>query len=353
MNNDRIGAKVSRRELLIWSGLLPLGQWLQTPPAAQEKEKIMQHPKNIYDCLIVGGGSAGLSAALTLGRARRRVLVCDKGNPRNAPAPESHGFLTRDGVSPLELLNIARDQLRPYRTVQFQTLGVREILKTSAGFEAAFEDGSRKRARKILLAFGVKDEFPAIENFGDFWGKSVFYCPYCHGFEVRDQPLAVVGNGAAAIGMAALLKNWSADLVLCTNGPAELSADQRTLLKNQKVALREEKIVRLEGQNGHLENIVFETGQKLARGGMLIRPKQKLRSDLAEKLGCELNEMGFIKTTALNETTVQGVYAAGDVTSPMQSLAVAVSQGAVAAGGGINHALSEEDFAAFDSKATP
>lgn len=308
------------------------------------REEMMNENKALYDCVIVGGGSAGLSAALLLGRSRRRVLVCDKGNPRNASAHESHSFFTRDGISPHELLSIGRDQLKPYESVEFQAIAVKEINSSGNQFEVVFEDGRMKRSRKILLAFGVIDEFPNIENFGDFWGKSVFHCPYCHAWEVRDEPLAVVGNGETGIEMAALLRNWSADLVLCTNGKAELTAEQKTLLENRQILVREEKIIRLEGDNGRLETIVFEAGEKIARHGILIRPMQTLRSNLAEKLGCELNEFNLIKTTnVFNETSVKGVYAAGDITSPMQAIAAAVFQGSVAANG-LNHALIMEDF---------
>ena len=178
----------------------------------------MNDKKEIYNCVIIGGGAAGLSAALLLGRAGRRVLVCDKGDPRNAPARESHSFFTRDGTPPPELLSIGREQLKPYKTVEFQKLGVREIKKSGARFDIIFDDKNKTEARKILLAFGVQDEFPDIENFTDFWGASVFHCPFCHGYEVRDQPLAVVGSGETLVEMAALLKSWSADLVACTNG---------------------------------------------------------------------------------------------------------------------------------------
>lgn len=341
--------KFSRREMLIAGGLLPLlelGKPTEVPAQGEtNKRNFMNEKKDVYDCIIVGGGSAGLSAALTLGRARRRVLVCDKGKPRNAPAHESHSFFTRDGTNPLELLKIGRDQLKPYKTIELQSIGVKEIKKSGGQFEVIFDDGTTKNARKILLAYGVIDEFPNIENFGEFWGKTVFHCPFCHGYEVRDKPLAVVGNGEAGVGMTALLKSWSADLVVCTNGKAEFSANERKLLAKHNVAVREEKIVRFEGKQGQLENIVFETGEKLARRGMLIRLRQKLRSDLAEKLGCELSDSGFIKVADSGETTVKGVYAAGDATSRMQSIAVAVAQGSVAVGAGINPALSQEDFA--------
>lgn len=341
--------KLSRRKMLLASGLLPFLEIGETRSFAVRnesgKQKIMNEKNGIYDCIIVGAGSAGLSAALNLGRARRRVLICDQGNPRNAPAAHSHGFFTRDGTNPLELLEIGREQLEPYKTIEFQSVGVKQIKKSGAQFEAIFNDGAVKKARRILFAFGVKDEYPAIENFDKFWGKTVFHCPFCHGYEVRDRPLAAVGNGEAGVGMAALLKSWSADLVLCTNGKAELSAEQRELLAKHNVPVREEKIIRFEGAGGQIETIVFETGEKLARRGILIRPKQHLRSDLAEKLGCEMTDAGFIKVADFNATSVKGVYAAGDVTSPMQSIAVAVAQGALAAGPGINHSLIQEDFA--------
>lgn len=304
----------------------------------------MNENKEIYDCIIIGGGAAGLSAALVLGRARRKVLVCDKGNPRNSPAHESHSFFTRDGTNPLELLNIGRKQLEHYPTVEFRQIKVREIKKIGESFEVVLDDKTTRISRKILLAFGVKDEFPDIENFEQLWGDTVFHCPFCHGYEVRDEPLAVVGNGEIGVLKIALLKSWSKDLVLCTNGKADLSDEQRQLLAKHHVAVREEKIVRLEGTKGKLETIIFETGENLARRGMLIHLEQHPRSDLAEKLGCELTNSGHIKIDNFSETSVKGVYAAGDVTSMMQSIAVSVAQGSVAAGGGIVHSLIREDF---------
>lgn len=303
----------------------------------------MNKKTDVYDCVIVGGGAAGLSAALALGRARRRVLVCDTDAPRNASARRSHNFFTRDNTNPFELLRIGREQLKPYSTVKLLTIGVKEIKKSEQQFELVLENGVVKKARKILLAYGVKDEFPAIENFGDFWGKTVFHCPFCHGWEVRDRPLAIFGNGANGIEMAVLLKNWSADLVVCTNGKAEFSAEQKKWLDRHAIAVREEKAARLVGTNGCLEAIVFETGEYLARSGALFRPKHRPVSDFAEKLGCESNDTGILKTTSLNETIVEGIYVAVDLASPLQSIALAVAGGAVAAVS-IFHALNGEDF---------
>lgn len=211
--------------------------------------------------------------------------------------------------------------------------------------QSNFRRRNGEKSRKILLAFGVKDEFPVIENFGEFWGASVFHCPFCHGYEARDEPLAVVGSGAELVEMAGLLRNWSKDLVACTNGAGAVSDADRKLLEKHKVSVREEKIVRFEGAKGDLETIVFESGEKLARGGMLIRLRQNLRSDLAQKLGCELTETGHIKVSAFGETSIAGVFAAGDIVSPIQSIAAAVAQGSLAAGAGVTRILSEEDFA--------
>jgi thioredoxin reductase len=305
----------------------------------------MNENKEISDCVIIGGGAAGLSAALVLGRARRKVLVCDKGSPRNSPAHESHSFFTRDGMNPLELLSIGREQLEHYPTVEFRQIGVKEIKKTGDSFEVVLDNETTQNSRKILLAFGVKDEFPNIENFEQFWGDTVFHCPFCHGYEVRDEPLAVVGNGEIGILKVALLKSWSKDLVLCTNGKADLSYEQRQLLTKHHVTVCEEKIVRLEGTKGKLETIIFETGRKLVRRGILIHLEQHPRSDLAKELGCELTDSRHIKIDNFSETSVKGVFAAGDITSMMQSIAVSVAQGSVAAGGGIVHSLIREDFA--------
>ena len=291
-----------------------------------------------YDVVIVGGGSAGLSAALLLGRSRRRVLVSDTGKTRNAVAHESHGFFTRDGTAPAELVRIAREQLRPYETVELHSVGVKSAKAQSKGFEIKLDDETRIACRKLLLATGVVDEMPEIEGFKELWGKCIFHCPYCHGWEVRDQPLALFGG----IELAELLKGWSDDLVLCTDG-ATLSEDETRLLSKNNIAIREERIVRVEGKNGQLENIVFANGETLARKAIFIRPKQHQHSVLAKQLGCEFTDFGTVKVDDFGQTSVPGVYAGGDMTHAMQHISFAVSRGALAAVG-INRALLQEDF---------
>lgn len=296
-----------------------------------------------YEVVVVGGGAAGLSAALLLGRSRRRVLVSDTGKTRNAIAHESHSFFTRDGSTPAELVRIGREQLRPYETVEFRPVGVKTVKAQTKGFEVLLEDGTQVTSRKILLATGVIDEMPEIEGFKELWGRSIFHCPFCHGWEVRDQPLALYGNGAVGFELAELLKGWSNDLVLCTDGAATLSEDERRLLAKNKVTIREERIARVTGRNGQLENIVFANGATLARIAIFFRPKQHQHSDLAKQLGCEFTDFGTIKVDDVGQTSVSGVYAAGDMIHPMQQIAFAVARGALGAIG-INRALLQEDF---------
>ena len=291
-----------------------------------------------YDVVIVGGGFAGLSAALLLGRSRRRVLVSDTGKTRNAVAHESHGFFTRDGATPAELVRIGREQLRPYETVELCSVGVKAAKAHSKGFEITLDDETRIACRKLLLATGVVDEMPEIEGFKELWGKSIFHCPYCHGWEVRDQPLALFGG----IELAELLKGWSDDLVLCTDG-ATLSEDESRLLSKNNIAIREERIVRVEGKNGQLENIVFANGETLARKAIFIRPKQHQHSVFAKQLGCEFTDFGTVKVDDFGQTSVPGVYAGGDMIHPLQHISFAVSRGALAAVG-MDRALRREDF---------
>src|SRR5678815_5317292 len=219
--------------------------------------------ESFFDVIIVGAGPAGLSAALILGRSRRRVLVCDAGHPRNATSRSLHGFITRDGIEPAEFLRLAREQLRPYDTVQLKQTEVTDLRRQDNRFEITLGEGDRMTSRKVLLATGVVDDVPEIEGIAAFYGRSVFHCPYCDGWELRDQPLAVYGRGENGAGLALELLLWSRDLVLCTDGPGELSAEQLQRLAHHRITLREERIARLDGNDGKLERLVFESGESL------------------------------------------------------------------------------------------
>lgn len=285
----------------------------------------------VFDVIIVGGGPAGLSAALVLGRCRRRVLVCDAGAPRNASSRHLHGFLTRDGINPMELLSIGRDQLRPYETVELRQATVTDAKKSPSGFEVWLENGERVHTRKLLLATGVVDHIPELEGLRELYGSSVFHCPYCDGWELRDQPLAVYGQGESGAGLSLELTLWSDKLTLCTDGPAGLTDEERQRLAHHNIPVREEKITRLEGDSGKLERIVFANGEALAASGMFFSTGQQQRSDLPAKLGCEFTEQGCVSTSDYEATNIRGLYVAGDASCFVQFVIVAAAEGAKAA----------------------
>ena len=296
----------------------------------------------MFDVVVVGAGTAGLSAALVLGRACRRTLLLGTGEPRNAPATAAHGVFTRDGTPPTELLVIGRDQLRPYTSIELRSSAAADAQPVQDGFEVSVSDGAPVRGRNLLLAYGVVDELPKVEGMQELWGKSVLHCSYCHGWEMRDEPLALYGRGDAGVELAQQLLGWSRDLVLCTDGPAELADEQREQLARHGVAIHEEPISRLVGARGVLHRIVFSDGSSLSRRAMFLQPAQRLRSDLATRLGCTI-EFGLIRTDEWGQTSVAGVYAAGDAATPIQQLIHAAASGATAAIG-ISRSLLAENF---------
>jgi thioredoxin reductase len=299
----------------------------------------------VYDAIIVGGGPAGLSAALVLGRARRRVLVCDAGEPRNAPADAAHGVFTRDGTPPAELLRIGREQLAPYDSVELLPAEVTDAAVRDGGFAITLGDGSTRTARKLVLATSVEDRLPDVEGMAALWARGVYHCPYCHGWEVRDQPLAVYADGEIAMHLAPLLRGWSRDLALLTDGPSELGGEERERLARLGIALREERIARLEADDHGLARVVFEEAEPLPRTALFVRTTQRPRSELAQRLGCTLVEdgmnAGLIEVDDTKQTSVPGVYAAGDVTTPLQQVIVAAASGATV-GAMVNSVLAQE-----------
>ena len=296
------------------------------------------------DALIVGAGPAGLSAALILGRCRRRVLVCDAGHPRNAVSHALHGFLTRDGIEPMELRRIGREQLRLYPTVEVRDIEVVDAKCEKQGFAVTLSDGKALSCRKLLLATGVSDLLPKIDGFHSFYGRSVFHCPYCDGWEVRDQPIAIYGRGDHGKGLALELTAWSSDLVLCTNGASELDEHDVDRLARDGIGLREESIARLEGRDGILERIVFTTGDVLERRAMFFSTGKHQGSDLAARLGCAFTEKGAVQTGDYEITNVSSLYVAGDASRFVQLAIVAAGEGAEA-GFAMNTAMLKEDLA--------
>ncbi len=296
----------------------------------------------MYDVIVVGAGPAGLSAALILGRSRRRVLVCDTGRPRNAASQGMHGYLTRDGIPPHEFLRIAREQLAQYDTVELRDAEVVAAECVDGRFSVTLANDERLGARKLLIATGVVDHVPQIPGFQELYGRSVFHCPYCDGWEVRDRPLAVYGRGARGFGLSLELTGWSRDLVLCSDGPCELDAEERARLDRNGIRVREERVARLEG-SGRLERIVFASGEPLPRHALFFTTGQTQQSQLARRLGCEINEKGTVRTGKYETTHLTGLYVAGDASRAVQWVVVAASEGAEAAFA-INTDLLKEDL---------
>lgn len=285
----------------------------------------------MFDVLIVGGSVAGLSAATYLGRMRRRILVVDSGKPCNRVSHASHGFLTRDGVDPAELLRIGREQVQAYPTVQLRSGLVTAIQAQADGFVVTLETGESIATRKVLLAMGLRDHLPELANVEQFWGRSAFHCPYCDGWEVRDQPIAVQGNGESALHRAKLLLNLTNDLVICTDGPATFREDDWIFLRTRQVRVIETPLTGITGQGEQMGTLHFADGSSLARHALFINLRTGQHSDLVTTLGCEINAMGFVQTDAQGRTNVAGVYAAGDMTSPLRAVVFAAAQGAAAA----------------------
>jgi thioredoxin reductase len=298
----------------------------------------------IYDVVIVGAGPAGLSAAQMLGRCRRAVLVFDTGKPRNAASRALHGYLTRDGTAPREFLRLAREELRQYDTVSVLD---REVITADctdeSRFEVEVEGGARYRSRKLLLATGVVDNLPAIPGFRELYGTSVFHCPYCDGWELRDQPFGVYGRGARGFGVALELTAWTRDIVLFTDGPSQIDAGDLGRLQRNRIVLMEQHVTALEGEDGVLREIVLEDGTRVPRRALFFSTGQYQRSDLLVRLGCEFNDKGTVRTGKYETTHLPGLFVAGDASRAVQWVVVAAAEGAEAAFA-INTDLLKEDL---------
>ncbi|WP_261989951.1 NAD(P)/FAD-dependent oxidoreductase [Hymenobacter puniceus] len=295
----------------------------------------------MYDVVIVGGSYAGLSAALLLGRSMRRVLVIDNQQPANRQTPHSHSFLTQDGAAPAQLAAVAREQVARYPTVAFQTDTVVAARTEAVGFEVQMAGGANVKTRKLLLATGVVDELLPIPGLAECWGISVLHCPYCHGYEVRGQQLGLLANGDVAAELVALIRNWSRQLTVFTNGPAIFTPEQQALLKAHEVPVVETPVVSVAHAAGYLTALRTADEQLHPLDAVFARFSTRLPGTLAQQLGCTLTATGHIQVTEFGETGVTNLYAAGDATTPMRQVAAAVAQGAKA-GAWLNRELIGE-----------
>lgn len=269
--------------------------------------------------------------------------MVDAGNPRNARSHGVHGFLTRDGLRPTELLAMARDQLSPYG-VECRDGTVMKVDRFDGGFRSTLLDGSQVESRKVLLATGVVDRLPILEGIEELYGLSVHHCPYCDGWEHRDGRIAVYGSGSGGSGLALTMKTWSRDVVMCSNGPSRLTGRIREKLQRNGIDVYEKKISRLEGTLGKLERIVFEDGAALARTALFFSTGNVQRSVLPESIGCKLTPKGAVRAGRDQRSTCPGIFVAGDAGEDSQYVMVAAAEGAKAAMH-INTELSDEDLA--------
>jgi thioredoxin reductase len=284
----------------------------------------------MYDVTIVGAGPAGLSAALSLGRMRRRVLVCDTGAGRNAVSHAAHNIFTRDGTPPADLRRIGREQLCPYETVEVRDVGVEKAAPSAIGFDLTLSDGTKLESRRLMLTTGVVDVLPEVEGLTNFWGRGAYSCPYCDGWENRDQPIAALNPSPAGVHATSLLTLLSDQVTLFTDGPAALSPEERAQLAARGITLREERVLRVEGDGGALAAIILADGERVPCRALFVKTEQHQHSSLPLQLGCTINEQGFIQVDAQGRTSVPGVSAAGDMTKMMQQMIIAAADGAIA-----------------------
>jgi thioredoxin reductase len=292
---------------------------------------------------VVGGGPAGLSAALMLGRCLRRVLLLDAGRQRNRRSRGIHGYLTQDGTPPAEFLQLARQDLQRYDTVVVRMGTVRHASRTAGGFTVVTADDTRYTTRKLLLATGVADDLPDLEGLDALYGTSVHHCPYCDAWDWRDQPIAVYGHGDSASALALTLRWWSDDVMLCTGGAGGIVGEQLRRVREAGIAIQEDPVARLEGTDGKLERIVFATGEPVVRSALFLSMRQRQQCDLAALLGCRFTEKGAVDTGSCESTNVPGLYVAGDASKEAQFVVVAGAEGAEA-GMAIHKALLKEEL---------
>jgi thioredoxin reductase len=291
-----------------------------------------------YDVVVVGGGAAGLSAALVLGRARRRVAVIDGGAPRNAPAEHMQGFLSRDGMPPSELLAAGRAEVLGYGVEIVDG----QVHALEPGFTVRLAGGRVLTARRLLVATGVGDELPDIAGVRERWGRDLLHCPYCHGWEVRDRPLGVLGTHPAAVQHAQLVRQWSDDVVLFAH-THDLTTDERVRLEARGIGVVHGEVVRLVIEDDRLTGVELADGRVVDRHAVFVRPGNLPHPDgLLPGLGCDLDDAGFAVVDGTGRTSVSGVWAAGNVVDPRAQVITSAGMGSAAAIA-INADLVQED----------
>ncbi|QIS15094.1 NAD(P)/FAD-dependent oxidoreductase [Nocardia arthritidis] len=308
----------------------------------------------VWDAVLIGGGAAGLSAAVALGRAGRKIVVVDDDSPRNAPAEQVHAFLTRDGMPPAELLLLGRAEASGYGA---KLLDGRAISLSWRGEEPGFviglDDGADLVTRAVLVSTGLRDELPDIPGLRERWGKDVLHCPYCHGFEVRDQPIGLLGGGDPdlSVAHAQLIRQWSNDLVYFPGG-LELTGEHRNSLAARDIRVVDGEVARVVTVEDRLRGLELTDGRAVPRRALFVTPRMTPHDELLRAIGCDIDETGYVTVDSLGATSVPGVFAAGNVADFFAQVINAAAAGN-AAGAGINRYLVELDVAAARAKFRP
>lgn len=297
--------------------------------------------EKLLDVAIIGGGPAGLNAALMLGRARKNVVVIDEGRPRNAVTRETHGFLTRDGVSPSEFRRIAQEEISAYPSVSIVADTAVSITGTDGQFLINTAQGETFACKKLLFAVGMKDQPLDVPGLAEVYGKSAFVCPYCDGWELRDKPLVIISKGAGVMHFAPLLSGWTNRFTICTNGPDELTEAQREELRQHRVPVFNTPIRSIDSIDGMVQQVILEDGTTIPCEGIFFSPELVTGSDLPQSIGCHITEAGMVVVDDFGKTNIPGVYSAGDAASRQYQAIAAAAKGAFTAAA-INNELNLE-----------
>ena len=298
------------------------------------------------DVIVIGGGASGLSAALVLTRARRRVLVIDAGSPRNAPAAHMHGYLSRDGLAPTELLEVGRAEVLGYGG-EIWTGRVTAVRSDPDLLHVQLADGRTVSGRRLLLTTGLRDEIPRIPGLRERWARDVLHCPYCHGHEVRDRRLGVLGGSPGSIRYAQIVRQWSHDVVFFAPHGL-LSSDEREQLLARAIGLVEGDVSGITIEDDRLSRIEMSDGRRIARDALFVPPRFVPNGELITQLGCEVDQNGFVAVDAEGRTSIAGVWAAGNVTDPRAQVITAAGQGSAAAISINAHLVDQEVREALD-----
>lgn len=322
-------ASSSRRRFLKQGGLAMTALALPLPTNLFLKYDDMKNDRS-FDVIIIGGSYSGLAAGMALGRALKKVLIIDSGKPCNAQTPYSHNFLTQDGKTPAAIADLAKLQVTFYDTVSFFSGLAVSGKKTSSGFEIQTASGETFQGTQLIFATGVRDIMPDIGGFSECWGISAIHCPYCHGYEVRNEATGMLANGEHGYEMSRLISNWTKDLTLFTNGTSTLTPEQEKEIRKNHIKIVEKEIEKLEHVQGHLHHVVFKDGTRQPLKALYAPRPFEQHCTIPKSLGCEFTEEGYIQIDALQATTVEGIFACGDNTTRMRAVAMAVSAGTMA-----------------------